>query len=148
MDVRPVADDDQDEQQNRHDEESGGLGGVNGMAVAVLVAGNVLLRSRGRHGGILVRSVWGGHSCPPNTKRLHSERTVNNPLLIRQIEIPLTFHVHAPHRLLAYDDRRLGGDDEQMDNLFCVAVGTCNLFVPDFCSVHPRILLRAERGQG
>ena len=35
-------------------------------------------------------------------KQLLSERVVNNPVLSQQIEIPLTFHVHAPHRLLAY----------------------------------------------
>jgi len=46
----------------------------------------------------LVQILAGGASV----KQLHSERVVNNPVLIQQIEIPLTFHVHAPHRLLAY----------------------------------------------
>jgi hypothetical protein len=46
----------------------------------------------------LVQIPAGGASI----KQLLSERVVNNPVLIQQIEIPLTFHVHAPHRLLAY----------------------------------------------
>jgi len=74
MDVRPVADDDHDEKQNRHDEESGGLGGVNGMAVPVLVAGNFLLVGGGGHVNILARSSrdgvkgnGGGRGRPPHT---------------------------------------------------------------------------------
>ena len=46
----------------------------------------------------LVQIPAGGASI----KQLLSERVVNNPVLSQQIEIPLTFHVHAPHRLLAY----------------------------------------------
>jgi hypothetical protein len=47
-------------------------------------------------GGVQIRA--GGTSI----KQLRSESVVNYPVLIQQIEIPITFHVHAPHRLLAY----------------------------------------------
>ena len=46
----------------------------------------------------LVQIPVGGASI----KQLRSESVVNYPVLIQQIEIPITFHVHAPHRLLAY----------------------------------------------
>ena len=46
--------------------------------------------------GVQIRA--GGTSI----KQLRSESVVNYPVLIQQIEIPLTSCVHALHRLLAY----------------------------------------------
>ena len=65
MDIGPVADDGQDEQQNRHQKQSGGLGGIDGMAVPVLILCQRLLWSGRGHENIVVHGVNYGRSIMP-----------------------------------------------------------------------------------
>jgi hypothetical protein len=53
----PVADDDDHQQNNRHQKQSGSFGGVDGMAVLMIVIGWRLPRSGGVHGAIVTFSV-------------------------------------------------------------------------------------------
>jgi len=62
--VPPVADDGENEQKNRHEKQSGGLGGVDGMAVLMLMLAVLMLvvsdgfrRNGGVHAAIVAFSV-------------------------------------------------------------------------------------------